>query len=250
MRGIPVSAEQAPGPDHKRHQRSRQMSPTTKARRRGSSRKISLFGHARSARRSAGSVARCSPSEIITLAAIGHGSDQNRLVRPEIIAGIGLRQFAPKIALDGHKIEHRRCEIRESRALPGRPRFAPWRALSGKPPGAITAEPKLSSTPPSSRSTECAKIRKSRIARRADRRAIAVGMFVQNVVADPDMNRDGHRHSIGRRQNAPLAIRIIARSDASPDVFAQALSPRAPPRMIHSFSSPVSRQSPNSPLRM
>ena len=56
----------------------------------------------------------------------------------------------------------------------------------------MMAEPKLSNTPPSSRSIVDGKDQKIAIAGVAERRAIAIGMLVNNVVADADMNR--HRN--------------------------------------------------------
>ena len=101
-------------------------------------------------------------AEVEALAAIGDGAHQHGLVRAEIVAGVGLRQFLAVVALDGHQVEDRGGEIADRRGLPGGRRCAPWPAPSGSTSGPMMAEPKLSSTPPSSRSTVRAKIRKSR----------------------------------------------------------------------------------------
>src|SRR5260370_25688459 len=45
--------------------------------------------------------------------------------------------------------------------------------------------------------------------------AIAVGMLMQNVVADADMHGDGYRQAIGRGKDAGLLVGIIALLDAT-----------------------------------
>ncbi len=87
--------------------------------------------------------------------------------------------------------------------------------------GPITAEPKFSSTPPSRRSTARAKIRKSRVAGRSQRRAVAVGVLVDDVVADARVYRGRHAAPVRRGKERKLAVREIAGFDAAADVLAQ-----------------------------
>src|SRR5579884_4477832 len=50
-------------------------------------------------------------AEVITAAAVGHGSHQKSLVRAEIISRIGFRKLAMNVAADGDDIEHGDAEI-------------------------------------------------------------------------------------------------------------------------------------------
>ena len=81
----------------------------------------------------------------------------------------------------------------------------------------------------------------------AQRRAVAVGMLVDDVVADADVDRHRHAEPVRRGEDAEVFVRIIARVDAPADVSP---SPRPFGRRleIQSFSSPVSCHRPNSPV--
>ena len=63
----------------------------------------------------------------------------------------------------------------------------------------MTALPKFSSTPPSSCVTACGEDQEVAIGGRAERRAVAVGVLVQDVVADADVDGDRDAEPEGRR---------------------------------------------------
>ena len=46
-------------------------------------------------------------AKIEARAAISHGTNQDRLLRAEIVAGIGFRKLVVNIALDGHEVKNR-----------------------------------------------------------------------------------------------------------------------------------------------
>src|SRR5437016_9765479 len=55
--------------------------------------------------------------EVEALAAIGNGADQNCLMRAEVIAGVGLRQLLPVVALYRDQIENGGGEAANGAAL-------------------------------------------------------------------------------------------------------------------------------------
>src|SRR5208282_3945565 len=56
-------------------------------------------------------------AEVEALAAIGQRPDQNSLLRPEVIAGVGFGQLPVDVAVDGHEIEDGGCEMADFVAL-------------------------------------------------------------------------------------------------------------------------------------
>src|SRR3979411_68324 len=87
--------------------------------------------------------------------------------------------------------------------------------------GAMIARPE-EDTPPASQPLERVRQdQESAVARRAKRRAIAVGMLVENVIADAHVNGDGNGQSVGGGQNTQVTMRILAGRDAASQVFAE-----------------------------
>ena len=113
----------------------------------------------------------------------------------------------------------------------------------------MIAEPKLKQDAVLQALDGARKNQKIAITGRPHGRAVAVGMLVQNIVADAHVH--GHRHvrAPRRRQHAQVAMRKIAFRDPPADIFAEAQAFGAA-SAIQSFNSPVSRHKPNSPVRM
>ena len=63
--------------------------------------------------------------------------------------------------------------------------------------------------------------------------AVAVRVFVQDIVTDADMDRSRDREAPRRRKHAPVPVRIIAFGDALSDVLAEAES------LARGFRDPV-----------
>ena len=84
----------------------------------------------------------------------------------------------------------------------------------------------------------------------AERGRIEVGMLVQDVVADADVDRDRHVQPHAGGEDAEVLVRIIAFEDVPADRSRRGPGRAAAPSRTMSFISPVSRQRPNSPLRM
>ena len=45
------------------------------------------------------------PAKVEALAPLGDGADEDRLLRPKVVAGIGLRQFLAMVAVDRDEVE-------------------------------------------------------------------------------------------------------------------------------------------------
>ena len=141
-------------------------------------------------------------AEIEAGAAIGHRAHQQRLVRAEIVAGIGLGKLVVNIALDRRQIENGSREVADGAAFLVRhiarhgQRFQiNFRRHDGRAEAQHHAA--FQALDGAREDQEIA------IAGRAERRAIAIGMFVQDVVADAHVHGDRYE----RRQAAASTLK-------------------------------------------
>src|SRR5215831_17596933 len=158
--------------------------------------------------------------EVETLAAIGYRTNQNGLLRPEVVAGIGLRKFLPVVAVNWYEVEDRRGEVADRAALLNRyvPCHRQGLQIHLRSHDGTAEVQQHTSFQPLDRAGEDQEIP---ITRRTDGSAVAVGMFVNDVVPDSGMYRDRHAQSIRRGKDRETAMRIVALLDPATDVLAE-----------------------------
>src|SRR5260370_42686620 len=157
-------------------------------------------------------------AEIEALAAIGDGADQHGLVGAEIVAGIALGQFLAMVSQNGHEVEDSGGEMADGAAFlvgdvarhgqrlqvdlwpedGGREveQHAPFKALHGAREDQEIA-----------------------IAGRAEGRAVAVGVLVDDVIADARMYGHWDAGTPCGGEDGEVAMRVVARVDAAADVL-------------------------------
>src|ERR1022692_1096691 len=160
-------------------------------------------------------------AEIEALAAIGDGADQHGFVGPEVVAGIGFGQFLAMVAQNGDEVEDRGGEVADGAGFPmGHvARHGEGLQVDLRPHDGGTEVEQHAAFEALHGAREDEEIA---ITGRAERGAVAVGVLVNDVVADAHVH--GHRHAgaPGGGENRKLAVRVAARIDAAADVFAEA----------------------------
>src|SRR4051794_28012626 len=135
--------------------------------------------------------------EVEAFAAVGDGAHEHRLVRPEVVAGIGLGKLPAMIALYGYEIEDGGSEAADRAALLQRHISRHGEGFQvdfGTHDGRTEVEKRASL-----QALDCAREdQEIAITGRAQRRAVAVGMLVYDVVADAGVHRHGHTRAIRR----------------------------------------------------
>src|SRR5579872_246757 len=157
-------------------------------------------------------------AEIEALSAIGYGSDEDRFMRTKIVAWIGLWQLPVIIAMNRDQIENGGSEMLD------RPAFAFGHIarhcerfqiyLRPHDRGAETEKDAAFQT-----LNSAGKDQEIAIARLPERRTVAVGMLVQDIVADPGVYGRRNRQPPCSRQHAEIAMRKTAFGDPPPGVF-------------------------------
>src|SRR5688500_5630967 len=162
-------------------------------------------------------------AEVETLTAISDGPNEHRLVRTEVVTGIGPVEFLGNVALDRYKIENGGRESADRAALlmchvpcHGECLQIDLRGHDRRPEAKHNAAFQSLDT--------AGKNQEITIARSPQRRSIAVRMLVQNVVADADVNSRRYRAAPCRGENTEIAMREIAGGNTSADVFSKSQS--------------------------
>src|SRR5262249_31200551 len=144
--------------------------------------------------------------DIEALPAISHRPDQDRFPRPIVIARIGLRSFMSEIAFQGNEIKSGRGEVayfafllmshvaghRESFEINFRPhncRAEIQHDSSFKTSHGLSENQEITITGSSQSGS------------------IAIWMFMQNVIADSDMDSDGNAQAHPRSEDADIFMR-------------------------------------------
>src|SRR5688572_7822458 len=133
-----------------------------------------------------------------TLTAICNGSHQDRFPRPVIVLWVGLRRLLPHVAANRYEIEYRSRELTNGSCfLVGdvarhRQRF---QINFGPHDGGAEVEHNTAFEP----GDRLRQNKEVSVTGLPECGAIAIGMLVNDVVADADVNGDRHAQSPGRR---------------------------------------------------
>ena len=159
--------------------------------------------------------------DIEALAAIGYSADQNGLVRPIVVACIGLGSFGGQVVTQRDQVEHCGRELRDGPAfLPGhvadhRERLeVDLRAHHGRAVVEVHAALQLRHG-----------VREHEevvVGRPPERLRVAVRVLVDDVLPDADVNGHWDAEAISRRADAHIPMGQLLALDIAPESLAQA----------------------------
>ena len=157
--------------------------------------------------------------DIETLAAIRHRPDENGFPRPIVIARIGLGGLVASVALQRHEIKDGRGELADVAILLMRDVAGHSQGLQVdlRPHHRRTKIQQHTAFQPGDRLSENQKIM---VAASSQGGAIAVGMFVNDVVTDADVDRHRHAEPYPGGKDAQVTVRKIAIEDRPANRFA------------------------------